>query len=373
MTTSTIYALLYVYSICISGTLMGMRNRPFSLELDVNLKPRENTKNWNAHLLAKSRRLNGFWKRHRSVQMPSWIQSGSKATKYPSDFIESSKLDISEFGKQQRQISGSCPLSSVGIISYCPVDYVTSSTSFSTDAYNVVHTIYYNSCSSSSTSASTCTSLSSSCGVTCTSFYISSTGYSYTCIVSSEDNLNILLSTEISTSNNVFTTSFIACDALTVACSLSSSLTSVSSSLTSCTSSFATLETRAVIAAAIAFGSGVGVGVGADRIAVSSIEPTCVQAENAGAIAAVPRNNLQIPVQGDDLPNPGGCNDSSIFYQEDGRCYPVLRQGPCPSPLEWITVDPRTLLVIKHLECLKIIRRDESFHTSPSFKTKETD
>jgi len=333
------------------------------MELDVNLKPRENTKNWNAHLLAKSTRLNGFWKRHRSVQMASLIQLGSKAIKYPPHFIESSKLDISdeEFAKQQRQISGSCPLSSVGVISYCAVDYVTSSTSFSTDAYDGVHTIYYNSCSSSSTSASTCTSLSSSCGVTCTSLYISSTGYSYTCIVSSEDNLNILLSTEISTSNNLFTTSFVACDALTVACSLSSSLTSLSSS-------FVTLETRAVFAAAIAFGSGVGVGVGADRIAVNNIEPTCVQGENAGEIAPVPANNLQIPVQGEDFPNPGGCNDSSVLYQEDGRCYPVLRQGPCPSPLEWITVDPRTLLVIKQLECLKIIRRDESFHTSPSLK-----
>ena len=335
---SQISVLLYVYIVFIGGTLVEMGNRLSSFDVKLKSMNRVNNSNQNVHLTSKSKRLNGFWnKRHRPVKMSPLIQSVND-----SPFIESSKLDVSdeEFAKQKRQISGSCPILSVGTITYCTVDYSSTSTSFSTDAYNVVYTFYYFTCSSSSTSASTCTSLSSSCGVTCTSVYISSTGYTYTSIVSLELNVGILSSTEISTSNNLFTTSEYACDALTVACSLSSSITS-------CTSSFAALETRAVVAAAVAFGSGVGLGIGADRIAVNNlIEPTTVQFANAGAIAGVPGNNLQIPVQGQDFPNPGGCNNPSVLYQLDGRCYPVLRQGPCVSPLEWITVDPRTLLVV---------------------------
>lgn len=38
------------------------------------------------------------------------------------------------------------------------------------------------------------------------------------------------------------------------------------------------------------------------------------------------------------------CDDNSILF-DDGICYPLLRQGPCPDHHQWLTIDPITLRV----------------------------
>jgi hypothetical protein len=103
---------------------------------------------------------------------------------------------------------------------------------------------------------------------------------------------------------------------------------------------------KAIGGAAVAFGSGIGLGVAIANVGL--IQPSAVQAKNDD-IADVPINALEIPVPGPNLLNQGGCNDSSIMFPGDGNCYPVLKQGPCASPFEWLTVDPRTLLVKKYI------------------------
>lgn len=60
--------------------------------------------------------------------------------------------------------------------------------------------------------------------------------------------------------------------------------------------------------------------------------------------AGVPQNDSPFPVTGPDWPN-DGCGDASVRYKLDGKCYPVLRRGPCPNPLHWIAVDPINLSV----------------------------
>ena len=63
----------------------------------------------------------------------------------------------------------------------------------------------------------------------------------------------------------------------------------------------------------------------------------------AGGIASTPFNLLPIPVPGHSFRNDGGCSDDSILYPVDGRCYPVLKRGPCLGRHQWLTVDPLTL------------------------------
>lgn len=41
-----------------------------------------------------------------------------------------------------------------------------------------------------------------------------------------------------------------------------------------------------------------------------------------------------------------GCGSHSVRFKCDGKCYPVLKQGPCRNIHDWVTVDPETLLVI---------------------------
>lgn len=60
-------------------------------------------------------------------------------------------------------------------------------------------------------------------------------------------------------------------------------------------------------------------------------------------VAPTPRNDLAIPVIGDDE-SEDGCGDSSVRFS-DGICYPVLKRGPCRRPHFWVTVDPMTLTV----------------------------
>lgn len=40
-----------------------------------------------------------------------------------------------------------------------------------------------------------------------------------------------------------------------------------------------------------------------------------------------------------------GCRDFSVRFKSDGRCHPLLKQGPCLSKYDWVTVDPYTLQV----------------------------
>ena len=57
-----------------------------------------------------------------------------------------------------------------------------------------------------------------------------------------------------------------------------------------------------------------------------------------------PINSLPIPVMGSNFTNFGGCGDSSV-RMTDGKCYPLLRQGPCSDPGYWLTIDPNSLTV----------------------------
>ena len=248
-------------------------------------------------------------------------------------FIESSKLETTgeDLTKQlnNRQL-GSCPIS-LSAITSCPLTI--SSASTSTDSNNTPYTFYYYQCSSSTTSSTTCSSALNSCGVSCTSSIVSLTGYTYYAFATLEISDTWIMTSKMrqsSTSISLLTS--YGCDALSAACSMSNSA--------------AILMKKAIGAAAVAFGSGVGVGVAIAKVGL--IQPSAVQAKS-DAIAQVPENNLQIPVLGLNFANHGGCNDSSIMFPEDGNCYPVLKQGPCTRPFEWLTVDPRTLLVNKNI------------------------
>lgn len=41
-----------------------------------------------------------------------------------------------------------------------------------------------------------------------------------------------------------------------------------------------------------------------------------------------------------------GCGDYSVRFKSDGKCYPLMKQGPCDSIYYWVTVDPKTFEVI---------------------------
>jgi len=80
------------------------------------------------------------------------------------------------------------------------------------------------------------------------------------------------------------------------------------------------------------------------------------------ATAGTPFSRLPIPVTGSNFAPLQQVNDGPIFFQrlgsprdycddgsvmfDDGTCYPLLRQGPCPDRLQWLTLDPITLRVI---------------------------
>ena len=157
----------------------------------------------------------------------------------------------------------------------------------------------------------------------------------------------------------------------------------------------------AAIAAAAAVGVAVGLGIGAARTSnridqveqVADLIVTIV--EDAGtelfvdpvtgfvglpdefaAAAATPFNRLPIPVTGQNFsplqqvqlnddgpaggvrfsqrtgsssPDAAGsyyCDDESVLF-DDGICYALLQQGPCPDRLQWLTLDPISLRVNK--------------------------
>lgn len=63
-----------------------------------------------------------------------------------------------------------------------------------------------------------------------------------------------------------------------------------------------------------------------------------------------PVNDMIIPVEGYDLPD-YGCGDSSVRFQE-GKCYPVLKRGPCRNPYYCIPVSPVNLTLEKYFQLL---------------------
>ena len=63
-------------------------------------------------------------------------------------------------------------------------------------------------------------------------------------------------------------------------------------------------------------------------------------------ISDTPINTLPIPVLGShSIATFDGCGDSSIRMTADGKCHPLLRQGPCSNPRFWLTIDPKSLKV----------------------------
>lgn len=177
-------------------------------------------------------------------------------------------------------------------------------------------------CFSSPRCSVTCTSLESRCGRTCTHAIEFSAKY------------------YAIDSNQIYTTTF------------------VKSYSTGCEQVTAGCIATAVAAAAVAIAVGVAVPVGsaaAAAAAAAAAVPSSSQANeiqvqvaqflsNGGLFDTLtPVNDLPIPVRGEDLPD-DGCGDSSVRFR-DGRCYPVLKRGPCRNPYYWITVDPVRLTV----------------------------
>lgn len=103
------------------------------------------------------------------------------------------------------------------------------------------------------------------------------------------------------------------------------------------------------IAAAIALSVAIPVSVGNGvskplELDEEEIASAISFARDPSFAAGVPQNDSPFPVTGPDWPN-DGCGDASVRYKLDGKCYPVLRRGPCPNPLHWIAVDPISLSV----------------------------
>ena len=140
--------------------------------------------------------------------------------------------------------------------------------------------------------------------------------------------------------------------------------------------SYCDVGAAAAVAAAAAVGMAVGIRFGVKDNKIAEIES---EESNTGYIApimeyadgvAVPFNQLSIPVTGQDFfldnlneeaiysqrstSQGDHCDDGSIIF-DDGICYPLLRQGPCPDRQQWLTVDPITLQVNNDYPLLKIL------------------
>ena len=296
----------------------------------------------------------------------------SKQNDFP--IVESSKSDIldEEFMNQQRQL-GSCPLS-VSKITGCNLGYTLSQTYV--DGCGTV-TQYYGACSSSSTSYATCSSSESvSCGATCTTFTVSSTGYTYNCFAFYASDVNgayPVVSIESSASDSFSTEISYGCQALTAACSASSSVTSLLRYAMAAVGAGA-IVAGAAAAGAAAVGAGIALDIGQGQcveiiehepiepvpVLLNFIEPSVVQFETEGPIAQVPTNFENIPVPGPNFPNPGGCNDGSVLFNATGTCEAVMRRGPCTDPNEWFIVDPTTLLVQQFIRAHYEIRFNQT-------------
>lgn len=190
-------------------------------------------------------------------------------------------------------------------------------------------------CISSPSCSVTCTSFESQCGRTCTHVY--------------EFSAKLFV---IANQTDVLTTTFVTsyskgCEQVTAGCS------------TTAVAVAATVDAAAVAAAAAVVAIAVGVGIAvpvwsAAAVATeqSSRQENQIQEQVAKFLSTggrglfdnrTPQNELAIPVPGKDLQD-DGCGDSSARFQ-DGRCYPVLKRGPCRNPYFWITVDPVKLTV----------------------------
>jgi len=114
----------------------------------------------------------------------------------------------------------------------------------------------------------------------------------------------------------------------------------------------AAVAAAAVVAIAVGVGVSVGSAVSAAAVQssnqASQIQGQVTQFLGGGGGGGffntqTPVNDVTIPVLGNDQPD-DGCGDSSVRFQ-DGKCYPVLKRGPCSNPYFWVTVDPKTLMV----------------------------
>ena len=102
------------------------------------------------------------------------------------------------------------------------------------------------------------------------------------------------------------------------------------------------LPLEVIVPVAVALGVALGVGIPA-----LSGEPLPPPEPDVSSV--VLPDSLRVPVN--DSPflvfgfgfGARNCSDGSV-RSPDGRCRAVLKRGPC-SPLEWIVVDPETLLV----------------------------
>lgn len=175
-----------------------------------------------------------------------------------------------------------------------------------------------------------CTSQESRCGRTC--FHL--TEYSASQIVQparldDENDFNVYSTYQTTLSSG--------CELLTRACIMTTALAAA-----------------AAAAAAVGVGVAIGVGVPMNGQALSNAVQQQQQAQvsqdvqrflSSGGLfnSGIPRNDQPIPVRGASLSD-GGCSDNLVLFP-DGKCYPVLRRGPCGDPFRWVTVDPTSLTV----------------------------
>jgi len=118
-----------------------------------------------------------------------------------------------------------------------------------------------------------------------------------------------------------------------------------------------TIAALAAIVAAAVVAIAVGVAVSVGSAVAAAVQSSNQANQNQGQVTQflagggvggffntqTPVNDVTIPVLGKDQPG-DGCGDSPVRFQ-DGRCYPVLKRGPCDNPYDWITVDPVSLTV----------------------------
>ena len=297
--------------------------------------------------------------------------------------IESSMLEIEEYQQENRQfVYGTCtcsstslncgPFSQLSIITFpvCAYAFLTSPGCTITSCPSV--TYYFSSCSATSTCSTVCSSVSitGSCSQSCITFTsLSATYYTSASSVSlfgpaygtstggdgiitscQWDGATFKSTSSTSSLSSIYST---GCNTLT---STICTTTTTSPSVIVTTSSTVSNNTnrRRIVAiaagvavvAAVAIAVGVGVGVPAVQTANEMQQQLDQVLQNVAvflsSMAPTPLHLQPIPVTGPSFRNDGDCDDGSILFPADGRCHPVLRQGPCPDRNHWLTVDPIT-------------------------------
>ena len=297
--------------------------------------------------------------------------------------IESSMLEIEEYQQENRQfVYGTCtcsstslncgPFSQLSIITFpvCAYAFLTSPGCTITSCPSV--TYYFSSCSATSTCSTVCSSVSitGSCSQSCITFtslsaiyytsassvslfgpaYGTSTGGDGIITSCQWSGTSVITSTSSTSSvSSIYST---GCNTLTsTICTTTTSLVVTTSSSTVSSTNrrrIVAIAAAVAVAAAVAIAVGIGVGVPAVQTANEMQQQRDQVLQNVAvflsSMAPTPLNLLPIPVTGLSFRNDGGCDDGSILFPADGRCHPVLRQGPCPDRNHWLTVDPITLL-----------------------------